>query len=441
MNKEEILKVHTLYDNNKSQWQYYLDSYMGGAQYKTGKYLTQYLAETDDEYNARIKSTPCDNHCKNIVQIYNSFIWRTPPQRELVDAPEVESFIRDAGLDGQSLNQVLRDATVWSSVFGHCWVMIDKPLVEVETRAEEMDLEIRPYLTVITPNNILDWRFERTVNGRYMLTYLKVMEDAETVRIWTRDEILVYKVDGKEAKLESTIANNLKEIPIVPLYSSRGLQRGVGISDIADVADYQKAIYSELSEIEQLIRISNHPTLVKTASADASAGAGGVIDIDDDSDGGLKPYLLQPNAASLSGVMQSISEKVEAINRITHMGSVRATEKQAKSGVALQTEFQLLNTKLSEKASALENLEEQIWRLFYKMQGYNDKAIIKYPDSFDIRDNSADLLHLQQVKASGINSESLSKIIDKQIAQMVVEEQEQRQVFEEIDAGVSFEAE
>jgi len=139
--------------------------------------------------------------------------------------------------------------------------------------------------------------------------------------------------------------------------------------------------------------------------------------------------------------MQSISEKVEAINRITHMGSVRATEKQAKSGVALQTEFQLLNTKLSEKASALENLEEQIWRLFYKMQGYNDKAIIKYPDSFDIRDNSADLLHLQQVKASGINSESLSKIIDKQIAQMVVEEQEQRQVFEEIDAGVSFEAE
>jgi hypothetical protein len=414
---------------------------MGGAQYKTGKYLTQYLAETDDEYNARIKSTPCDNHCKNIVQIYNSFIWRTPPQRELVDAPEVESFIRDAGLDGQSLNQVLRDATVWSSVFGHCWVMIDKPLVEVETRAEEMDLEIRPYLTVITPNNILDWRFERTVNGRYMLTYLKVMEDAETVRVWTREEINVYKIDGKEAKLSSSISNNLKEIPLVPLYSNRGLQRGVGISDITDVADYQKAIYSELSEIEQLIRISNHPTLVKTASADASAGAGGVIDIDDDSDGGLKPYLLQPNAASLSGVMQSISEKVEAINRITHMGSVRATEKQAKSGVALQTEFQLLNTKLSEKASALENLEEQIWRLFYKMQGYNDKAIIKYPDSFDIRDNSADLLHLQQVKASGINSESLSKIIDKQIAQMVVEEQEQRQVFEEIDAGVSFEAE
>jgi hypothetical protein len=40
--------------------------------------------------------------------------------------------------------------------------------------------------------------------------------------------------------------------------------RGLGVSDLTDIADLQKAIYNELSEIEQIIRISNHPSLVKT---------------------------------------------------------------------------------------------------------------------------------------------------------------------------------
>jgi hypothetical protein len=57
----------------------------------------------------------------------------------------------------------------------------------------------------------------------------------------------------------------------------------------------QQAIYQELSEIEQLIRISNHPTLVKTYDTDASAGAGAVINISDDMDGALKPYQMQPS--------------------------------------------------------------------------------------------------------------------------------------------------
>jgi hypothetical protein len=45
------------------------------------------------------------------------------------------------------------------------------------------------------------------------------------------------------------------------------------------------------------------------------------------------------------------------------MGSVRGTSgNQISSGIALQTEFQLLNARLSEKADYLENAEEQIWR-------------------------------------------------------------------------------
>ena len=83
--------------------------------------------------------------------------------------------------------------------------------------------------------------------------------------------------------------------------------------------------------------------------------------------------------------MNNINMKVESINRITHMGAVRATEARIQSGIALQTEFQLLNARLSEKADYLQNAEEQIWKLFAEWQGREFDGEIIYPDSFNLR--------------------------------------------------------
>ena len=141
-------------------------------------------------------------------------------------------------------------------------------------------------------------------------------------------------------------------------------------------------------------------------------------------DANLKPYIIQPSSQSLESIMKTIQMKVDAINRITHMGSVRGTEKTVNSGIALQTEFQLLNARLSEKADLLENAEERIWSLFAKWQNKVFDGEINYPDTFDLRDYAADLQFLQTAKASGIKSETFMKEVDKQIARSVVEEDE-----------------
>ena len=101
-------------------------------------------------------------------------------------------------------------------------------------------------------------------------------------------------------------------------------------------------------------------------------------------------------------------KKVEAINRIAHTGAVRTTRQQVSSGIALQTEFELLNARLSEKADYLENAEEHIWRLFAIWQDKEFDGEIEYPDSFNLRDYSADLQFLQVAKASGVASVVLS---------------------------------
>jgi hypothetical protein len=133
--------------------------------------------------------------------------------------------------------------------------------------------------------------------------------------------------------------------------------------------------------------------------------------------------------------MKCIQNKVDAIDRITHMGSVRATGTQIASGIALQTEFQLLNARLSEKADYLENAEEQIWSLFAMWQDKQFDGSINYPDTFDIRDWANDLQFLQMAKASGIKSETFNKELDKQIAQAVIDDSEMiKSINEEIDA-------
>ena len=199
------------------------------------------------------------------------------------------------------------------------------------------------------------------------------------------------------------------EIPAVILYNQKSQKRGIGISDLTDVALLQQSIYNELSEMEQLIRLSNHPSLVKTPNVEASAGAGSIIEMPEDMDANLKPYIIQPSSQSLDSIMKTIQMKVNAIDRITHMGSVRGTEKTVNSGIALQSEFQLLNARLSEKADLLENAEETIWSLFAKWQNKAFDGEIDYPDTFDLRDYAADLQFLQVAKASGVVSDTFAK--------------------------------
>lgn len=447
MRSTDIQYTHPDYDNNKDRWEFYLRSYMGGEDYKNGGYLTKYINEDKDSYARRIDLTPIDNHCKNIVHIYSSFLWRIPPVRQfnsIAEDPVLAQFIKDSDLDGKGFDAFMREAQVWSSVYGHVWLMVDKPASNAGTKAEEISQEIRPYVTMFTPENVFDWKWTRTASGRYALSYLKVRESVDKIddttteayfRVWTETEIESWHcVNDSETKID-TVPNPLGRIPAVYLPAQRSVVRGIGISDLSDAASMQRAIYQELSEIEQLIRISNHPTLVKTFGTDASAGAGAIINMPDDMDANMKPYQMQPSGSNLDAVRASITDKVEAINRMSHMGAVRGTQAMTQSGVAMQTEFQMLNAKLSEKADILELTEEQLWGFYCMWQQQTSDVEVFYPNSFDLRDYDKELTFLQSMRASGVKSTTLMQQIDKQIADLVLDDEDLAKAHVEIESN------
>ena len=441
--KDQALDTHKDYKETVNNWEYYIRSYNGGYDYTLGQYLNRYNLELDNEFNQRLANTPCDNHCKNIIQIYSSFLFRVKPSRDfgsMADEPSLESFLKDADLDGNNFNSVIKQAQNYASIYGHCFLILDKPAIQTRTRAEELNQDIRPYVSIVTPENALDWNFKREANGKYYLDYLKIREEVDKdggtyMRIWYPDRIdTIYQKDNEEPSVIDTADNLIGKIPAVILYNSKSHKRGIGQSDLTDIADLQKAIYNEYSEIEQLIRLTNHPSLVKTPSVNASAGAGAVIEMPEEIEPNLKPYLLQPSGANLNAIMESIKHKVEAINRIAHTGAIRTTKQQVSSGIALQTEFELLNARLSEKADNLEIAEEQLFRCYAMFQNVDFDGEINYPDSFNIKDYAMDLQFFSMAKAMNIESPTFNKEIDKEIIRSVLDDDEKlNQAFEEVD--------
>ena len=152
-------------------------------------------------------------------------------------------------------------------------------------------------------------------------------------------------------------------------------------------------------------------------------------------DQGLKPYQMQPSGSNLDAVRASITDKVESINRMTHMGAVRGTQAMTQSGVAMQTEFQMLNAKLSEKADILELAEEQLFVLFCDWQDVTPDVEISYPDAFDLRDYDKELTFLQQIRASGVRSVTLMQNIDMQIADLVLDDEALAKAHTEIEGN------
>jgi hypothetical protein len=431
---EQYLYVTTtnrLWTRNEQRWRFLLESYMGGEEYQRGLHLTKYVNETSGEYQARLQSTPLENHCRSVIASYISFLFREPCERDFGSIeyePTLTEFLEDADLDGRSFDAFMKEVSIWSSVFGHCWVLIVKPNVGAVTKGDELQMGVRPYVNIITPLLVTDWTWNRQPNGRYNLTYLKYIEDANdsvsTVKEWFPTEIHTWVIDhvNKTVKEHMIEPNGLGEIPAVCAYNQKSPVRGIGISDITDIADAQKFIYNMTSEVEQSIRINGHPALVKTPGTEAAAGAGAIIQMEDNLDPGLKPYILSVST-DVNQIFTAISHYSDIIDKMANTGSIRATESRRMSGVAQEQEFQLLNARLSEKADALELVEEQIWQWFCYYQGYSWDGEIHYPNSFNIQDTGNDIATLKTARETATDPAVL-RIIDEKLVELMGEEKE-----------------
>ena len=438
LTKDTVKEVNPVYKKHIERWRYFWASFNGGFDYRNSslEMLRRYMNEDSQpgqQYEQRLNYTALENSCKMIVDTYRAFLFRTLPVRALGNLnklPYTENWLQDIDLDGTDIDQFMKEANSLAMIYGHCWVLVDKPQSDTAvTLEQEIQQGIRPYAQLITPENVMDWEYTR-VNGRYVLNYLKQKEHEDKeiliVKVWTNESICRYEYTKKDERLIllEELPNTIGEIPFAMLKANPSHTRGLLLSDIADVAKIQQAIFNLMSEAEQSIRVSGHPSLVKTSDTDASAGAGAIITVDSNLPGELKPYLLQPSSANIDSIIKVLKEHQEMVLKMVHLQGVTAHNTVAKSGIALQTEFSMLNTRLGDKADSLERLEHKIWNLFQVWTGVqaDDDFLVEYKKKFDLRDENNDLANYKTVREMGLPSETLNKELDKQIARIVVKD-------------------
>lgn len=422
------VSANPIYTRYQDRYQFLMDSYQGGSAYRNGAYLQRYTLETDKEYNSRLANVPLDNQCKSIVSLYVSFLFRTSPIRDfaaLENNPVVTSMLEDADLDGRNINAFMRDVATWSSVFGHVWVCVAKPNVGAQTLAEEIAQGARPYLTLYTPLSVLDWEWQQQANGSYALSYIKVLEEVnsseDVIVEWTLETITKTTISKqkKEATGIEVLENQLGRLPFICCYAERSPVRGIGLSAIDDIADQQRMIYNELAEVYDSIRLDTHPSLVATAETNVNgAAAGQIITMPESLDPNLKPYVLQFNGGQIDKIYLSIDNRRKMIDAMANVGSARATETTKMSGIAIETEFQLLNARLSTIADGLELAEEQIWQEVAAYLGQPWTGTITYPDNFALRNVESELDQMAKMRTLSARPEIQTEI-DYRIAEIL----------------------
>lgn len=421
---KELRKCHSQYTDRLTEWQFFNNSYEGGRRYYDGGYLYKHRNEDETDWKHRQEVACYYNFCQEIVDLYVSYLFQKEAEIDygaLAKDPLFENFQNDADLKGNNLKSIMRESQRKASVFGHVAIVVDKPKSlsedEVETRQDEQDKNIRPYIYRINPTDITDWKYERIGTQGYMLTMLKIKEedDPETYRIWYRDRWELWTIKKDQASLEEEGVNPLGEIPVVFLLNLGTDEDLIGRSDLNDIAYVNRHIYNLCSWNDENVENTCFAMLAKAkkvageggGSDDDAVGPSIIVEYDPEA-ANDRPYWLEPPGVSQETFDARLDRDVSEIHRMAKMGGVAATPAETgqgvKSGIALELEFRQMNSTLAEKADNIEEAHERIVYLWAKWQGVTEaKASIDYPDDFNVEDLAQDIENAVEATALKIS--------------------------------------
>lgn len=457
MTLEELTKVHPDYEAFLPEWMFYIRSYLGGKFYRDGDYLLKHPFESTDNYNRRKEIAYFYNYCAPIVDIFTSYLTKKQPQRsygslstEVVPPRQpltlFDAFWWDCDLENTNFEQFMRDAQRYANIYGRVSIMVDKPALFALTKAQAKEQGIRPYVYIITPENVLDWEYTRLVSGRPVLSMVKIRESEDTYRIWSRIGWESWKVstEGKERSAVKTGegSHDLGEIPIVNLYNKKSGVRMIGVSDLQDIADINKNIYYFCSDAKEIIENTAFPMLAmpydKGGQGESQeVGPKNILQFDPELPNSV-PQWLEPPHSSLAEIREWIQQDAQEMVRIAKMGGLRNTETSTQpwSGVSIEAQERQLFAALAEKASNSEQAELDIFRLWAKWEGDEFTGNVEYPRDFAIRDLTTALQNAITAGTARINSLTFEKERQKKIVNAVIPDMEEVQretIFKEIE--------
>lgn len=467
---KDLLATHKLYNNNASEWKLLLSLYEGIKSIIANGYITKHEREPQKAYDRRKNELFGFGYSRSVIELFHFYLFKKPPKRTigaLKNDAIFSMFNDDADLYGNSLPAVLMEISLYAAVLGHMGILVDKSSSEFQTRAQQIEAKVYPYVARYFPDAILDWVFERDENNRPRLAMIKLLDDDEQYRIWRLDRWEVWELpkdsngnfDKSNLDAEAIYidggSNPLNEIPFMWLYNQKSKDKGIGVSDIHEIARIDLSIIRNLSQIEEIINFSAFPIMRKPMrdasptkknqpQQDDEVSVQSVQEFDPEVPESKPDWMPSSAAEPIVAILGAIEKKVSEIYRASNAGGMAATEiqTQAKSGVALKTEFQLLNAKLAGKAMNLDKTEMRVVQLVCLWEDltakYEKDYSVERDRSYDIENLAADLENAVTAKTVVI-SQKFDELLQKQTARQILptaDEDDMATIDQEIEDSV-----
>ena len=412
MNIGELKRTGAIHDMFEADWLFYGKAFKAGRPF-IKETLFQHPSETAANYKVRLKEAYNFPYCKNIVSIYNYFLTEKPAIREIhksiSDRTDWINFGKNCDFYGSNFDAFLNSSQKLSGAYGVVGILVDHPN-GIFKKDDEL---ARPYLSLYTPNNILDWEYERDfTTGRPKLTYLKLKEGERTYLIWTSDKWTKYRLNANGTTIENEMTgeNRLGEIPFVFLPNVKDTDYPyLGVSDIEDASYVNGAIIRTLSMASEVVKMAGFPMLLLPFQSDNQfledddsedeliISEDTVLQFDPDTKNGKPSWLESPVESSIDAILKYLDHLCSEMYMACNLSGLRKEKEKAqtKSATYLRFQFNQTNAVLSKKAEAMVEAERLIYYFFAKWRDIDTNDLEEKVSVHRVEEFSIDALETE----------------------------------------------
>lgn len=417
--KRFINRRHPDYEEKIAHWCFLEKSYLGGREWFEEN-IFRYFKEGETEFKDRLERAYRFNHTRETVNLVSKYIFKGDIRRNEDDTPQVvKDFWKRSTRKGRSIDFLMRSVSVWASVFGRVWVVVDSNRKSTtQSQADQQAQDERAFAYIVKPRDVLDMGYDAMSNLEWILIRETVREDDDPIestgqidiqfRLWTRTDWKLFVVKGKgqsaKVELKDEGAHDLGVVPVFSvddtecddLYSAPAL--------IDEIAYLDRACANYLSNLDAIIQDQTFSQLTIPAQSlmpgdddhkkVIDAGTKRIFTYD--AEGGGKPEYIAPDPKQAQIIITTVQQIINEIYHTVGMAGERTKSDNAKgidnsSGVAKAYDFERMNALLCTKAAALDDAENQLTKLVMLWNGATEAEVknmadpVNYPESFDVR--------------------------------------------------------
>lgn len=355
------------------------NSYRASGGFETGDYLIPHTSEKADKYARRKNMSYYINYVKPVVDSHVNPIFKIDPTRSGM-SDIFSLFTNDVDGNNTTLSRFMKKAAIRAKLHGVEFIVVDMEKVdkdEIVTKKDVVDKRLYPYLYLVSPSQITDWRtdkFGRLVSISYTVSNNVVDKNGDvktTSETWTWTKNICKRViDGKEEQVENPVGI----IPIIPLYGAiNDSNELIPQSDVYAIARTNFALYNACSELRERNRAQAFSLLTYPISSEDDYESGdepikyGTADcLLYRAETGVAPKFITPPSDSSDIIMNEINFCIKEIYRMANLQMVTGVHQYNVSGIAKEWDSLQLFQTIGELAQGLQEAEQKIAKVFSK---------------------------------------------------------------------------